>query len=105
MVISQAAQLAVRSMSTETHKAVSILFETPSGDADSYHQRTLWGVPKSVADMMKMDFIQYGDPEYDCSPHQIYQYKEEDEQRVVALDFCEVVGITLCAHDLSPPCL
>lgn len=84
-------------MATESRKAVSILFETPAEDADSFHQRMLWGVPKSVADMIKMDFTQYGDPEFERSPHQVYRYKEGGEKRVVPIDFCEVIDIRLMA--------
>lgn len=90
-------------MSNELKKGVSILFETPDGDADARHQRTLWNVPKAVADAMKMNFTQYKDPEFDPSPHQVYRYMDGGEQQIIPLDFSEVVCLRLLSYGPAPP--
>lgn len=72
-------------------KSVSIVFKTPTGDGTSYHERQLTGVPDSKAVKMAKDFARHQETEGD--PHRLYRYEDGAEERLVALDFTEVVGI------------
>lgn len=79
-------------MPEEQVRPVSILFRTPASDRKPFHVRTLTGVPLSKAEAVAEDFTDQG-PESEVSPHQIYRYTVEEEERLLALDFNEVVAV------------
>lgn len=85
-------------MPSEARKTVWILLKASPGDADAFQPKTLWGVPKSVAERIKSDFAQYEDPKFDGSPHQTYRYKKGGEQQIVALDFRKVFRISVMVY-------
>lgn len=85
-------------MSSDARKTVWILSKASAADADAFQPQTLWGVPTAVAERIKTDFAQYGDPEFDRSPQQTYRYKKGGEQQVVALDFREVINISVMVY-------
>jgi len=80
-------------MSKSMGKSISIIFRTPAGDTTPLHERQLTGVPKSKAAKMAEDFAKHRESETEISPHQLYRYEDEQGERLVALDFTEVVGI------------
>jgi hypothetical protein len=53
----------------------------------------LTGVPKSQAAKMAEDFAKHRESGSEGSAHQLYRYEDEQGERLVALDFTEVVGI------------
>ncbi len=77
----------------EERTAVSIVFSPPESDALSRHERTIEGIPRSVVEAMIEDHRAYGTVGLNASPHQLYRYEEGGEERMIALDYTEVVDL------------
>ena len=80
-------------MSEEGDKIVSIIFRTPAGDETGLHERRLHSVPESLAGQMAVDFAEHGDPESQVSQYQLYRIEGNEDERLLALDFGEVMSI------------
>ena len=74
-------------------QSLTILYRTPSGDSSPYHQRRLDGVPKAVLEEMADDFRRAADSGSERSPHQLYRYEKNGDERLIAVDYGEVVGL------------
>ena len=82
-------------MSSEPQMTVSITFQSPGEGSQgpaSLHERRLEAVPKSKASRMAEDFTTYrGNGEVER--RKLYRYDAGDGERLVALDFEEVVAL------------
>jgi hypothetical protein len=78
---------------------VEITFQPPSrvsqSGAPSFHQRSIEDVPASVAEKMVRDFRAGADNSSEAPSWELYRYEENGEERLVPLDFGEVVDLTL----------
>lgn len=82
-------------MSQKPGTSISITFRTPDGDHSPFHERLLAGVPESKALKIAQDFAEHQDAESGASPYQLYRYEDEDGERLLALDFNEVVDVDI----------
>lgn len=84
---------------------VSITFQSPQspyegGQGEStLHERSLDDVPKSKAVRMAEDFTAYRSQEA-VNRRKLYRYGREEQERLVALDFEEIVAVV--ASESSP---
>lgn len=79
---------------------VSITFQSPhegSHRSSGLHERHLEVVPKSKANRMAEDFATYQEGE--TSRRKLYRYDAGDGERLLALDFEEVVALMACRKD------
>ncbi|MFP4228751.1 MAG: hypothetical protein ACLFTE_07990 [Salinivenus sp.] len=74
--------------------SVSIVFAPPRSDPLAIHERTLDGVPRPIINTMQEDFRAYHEPGTDRSPYQLYRYEDGGQERLIALDFTEVVSLS-----------
>ena len=77
---------------------VTITFCTPfrknHQTGPTIHERMLVDVPAPLAEQMATDFVQHrGDPN-SIKKSQLYRYKKDGEEVLVALDFSEIIAIT-----------
>ena len=75
---------------------VSITFQSPAHENGkggwSLHERRLQAVPKANAQRMVEDFTTYQSEE-NGDRRKLYRYENEGHERLVALDFEEVVAL------------
>jgi len=87
-------------MSAEARMTVSITFQSPQSPYEggqgtsTLHERRLDDVPKSKAVRMAEDFTAY-EAEETGERRKLYRYGEDDRERLVALDFEEVVAVVV----------
>ena len=83
-------------MSSETHMTVSITFQSPpsleGSQPSTLHERELDAVPKSKATQMAEDFTAYRSEEA-AERRKLYRYGDDEAERLIALDFEEVVAV------------
>jgi len=83
-------------MSSETRMTVSITFQSPQssheGGASTLHERQLDAVPKSKATQIAEDFTAYQAEQSD-DRRKLYRYGDDEAERLLALDFEEVVAV------------
>jgi hypothetical protein len=77
---------------------VKITFRTPSrrheqGGA-SIHERTLEAVPRTEAEQMAEDFVQFRNATNGTKESELYRYDKDGQEVLVALNFKEVVALT-----------
>ena len=80
-------------MDTESGQSLIVVFQPPEPDPRSRHERTLSGLPKSIATDIKEDFARISTADTDRSPYQLYRYTENGHERLIALDFTEIVDV------------
>lgn len=90
-------------MSSETHMTVSITFQSPhsaleSGQPSTLHERQLDAVPKSQAEKIAEDFTAYRTDQTD-KRRRLYRYGDDESERLIALDFEEVVAVVASETD------
>jgi len=77
---------------------VKITFRTPprnhEPDGASIHERTLEAVPRSEAEKMAEDFVQYRNATNGIKESELYRYHKNGQEILVALDFKEVIALT-----------
>lgn len=78
---------------------VSITFQSPRLESDqtpsSVHERHLRDVPKSKAERMAEDFAAYQSLPAESTRRKLYRYQDRGNERLVALDFEEVVAVVV----------
>jgi hypothetical protein len=77
---------------------VTITFRTPARDGteipSGIHDRTLHGVPSSLAYRIADDFVRYRSEPDSPGRSTLYRYERDGEEVLVALDFDEVIAVT-----------
>jgi len=81
-------------MTDEQAQPVSIVFRTPTSEAPPFHLRSITEVPQSKAVEIAEDFAKQG-RESERSPYRLYRLGEEEDKRLLALDFTEVVAVLI----------
>ena len=92
-------------MSSETHMTVSITFQSPQsslegGQPSTLNERELDAVPKSKAEKIAEDFTAYRTEQTD-DRRKLYRYGDDESERLIALDFEEVVAVVASEADSS----
>lgn len=77
---------------------VTITFRTPYSEhreeGSTLHERQLEAVPRTTAEQMAEDFVQYRTTRAESHRSMLYRYEGEEEGDVlVALDFEEIVAL------------
>lgn len=77
---------------------ITITFRTPirknRHTGPTVHERMLVDVPASLAEQMATDFVQHRGNPNGTEKSQLYRYKKDGEEVLVALDFSEIIAIT-----------
>lgn len=80
----------------ESKESLSVLFRTPPGDENWFHERILSEVPKSKAEKMEKDFLGYRGKKLNPSPFQLYRYEDgKGNECLVPIDFQEVIHLSV----------
>jgi hypothetical protein len=80
-------------MDTESSQSLVVVFQPPEPDPRNRHERTLSGLPRSIAMDIKEDFARICTADTGRSPYQLYRYTENGQERLIALDFTEIVDV------------
>jgi hypothetical protein len=81
-------------MYSKTETTLSILFETPEEDGHStMHEREVKCVPIPIIEQIEEDFVRLAGETND-NRYQLYRIGEGDEERMIALDFGEIIEVS-----------
>lgn len=83
---------------TDAYMTVTITFCTPSRErgegGGTVHERVLDGVPHDAVVEMARDFVQYNSDEASAQRSKLYQYDQDSNEVLIALDYGEIIALT-----------